>query len=91
MLKAGTYSVTNSANATVIASTQACTFLGANIDKGPGTLQIYDGTTLVCSISSPTLTTPGAACPALPIAFRTGISMTCSGTGVCTLFWAISK
>jgi hypothetical protein len=58
---------------------------GAFIGGGAGTLTIKDGTATVCQMI--TTSNPTVFTPPVPVAHRTSIIATCSGTSVCTLYF----
>lgn len=87
MINAGTFVTTNSANATLVACTTAGHFIGACIGGGDGTLTIKHGTTTFLVLKTTANRDDASLAPAIPIRFPTGLNATCSGTGVCTLFF----
>jgi len=91
MISAGTFVSTNSAGATLVASTANSHFLGAAIGGGIGTLTIKAGTGTFLVLKSTANLDTVAFAPTVPIALQAGLNATCSGTGVCTLFFAVSK
>lgn len=87
MITAGTFVTTNSANGTLIACTTAGHFLGASIGGGDGTLTIKHGTTTFLVLKTTANRDSVSLIPTIPIRFPTGLNATCSGTGVCALFF----
>ena len=87
MITAGTFVTTNSANATLVACTNAGHFLGASIGGGDGTLTIKHGTTTFLTLKTTANRDDASFAPTVPIRFPSGLNATCSGTGVCTLFF----
>lgn len=84
------YAATNSANATIVASTENCLFCGASIAGGDGTLTIKAGTATFLVLKTTADADTANFAPTLPTALAAGLNATCSGTGVCTLFYAVA-
>jgi len=85
----GTYFSTL-AGANVAVATTAVSFLGAVVygSAAGTTLSIYDsdGGTLVCTINASSLDST-VVVPAAPVALRSGLACTASGTGGYTVFY----